>query len=129
MRQVRWLSVLMVFSLLLVFVGCSKPPEAEQKAAKAAMDAAMSAGADKYASSDLEAAKKVWDSAESQVKDKKYKEAKEGYIAATAAFEKATAAVEEGKKALADQANAALAATQEAWKNLEPTAKSMEKKM
>ncbi len=129
MRQVRLLSVLVVLSLLLVFVGCSKPPEAEQKAAKEAMDAAMSAGADKYASSDFEAAKKVWDSAESQVKDKKYKEAKEGYIAAKAAFEKAAAAVEAGKKALADQANAALAATQEAWKNLEAAAKMMEKKM
>ena len=129
MRQVRWLSVLMVLSLLLVFVGCSKPPEAEQKAAQAAMDAAMSAGADKYATADLEAAKKVWDSAESQAKDKKYKEAKESYIAAKAAFEKAAAGVEAGKKALVDQANAALAATQEAWKNLEATAKNMEKKM
>ena len=54
-------SFLMVIALALVFIGCAKPPEAEQKAAKAAIDAAVSAGADKYAAADLDAAKKVWD--------------------------------------------------------------------
>ncbi len=54
-------------------------PEAEQKAAKAAMDAAMSAGADKYAAADFDAAKKKWEGAEAQMKDKKYKEAKQAY--------------------------------------------------
>jgi PBP1b-binding outer membrane lipoprotein LpoB len=129
MKQVRLLSVLMVLALVLVVVGCSKPPEAEQKAAKAAMDAAMSAGADKYAAADFETAKKAWDTAESQVKDKKYKEAKDGYIAAKAAFEKAAGGVEAGKKAVADQVNADLAALEGAWMNLDATAKKMEKKI
>ena len=129
MKQIRLVSVLMVLSLVLVMAGCSKPPEAEQKAAKAAMDAAMSAGADKYAAADFGAAKKAWDGAESQVKDKKYKEAKEGYIAAKAAFEKAAAGVEAGKKAMVDQANAALAGTEEAWKKVEAEGKKLEKKM
>lgn len=129
MKQARLLSVLMVLALVLVVVGCSKPPEAEQKAAKTAMDAAMSAGADKYASADLGAAKKAWDTAESQMKDKKYKEAKEGYIAAKAAFEKAAGGVEAGKKAVADQVNADLAALEGAWMNLDATAKKMEKKI
>ena len=84
-------SVMMVLALALVFIGCAKPPEAEQKAAKAAMDAAVTAGADKYAVADLEAAKKLWESAEAQVKDKKYKEAKQVYVDAKAAFEKAAA--------------------------------------
>jgi PBP1b-binding outer membrane lipoprotein LpoB len=127
MKQVRWLAV--VLSLVFLFVGCSKPPEAEQKAAKAAMDAAMSAGADKYAAADLDAAKKKWDEADSQVKDKKYKEAKQTYIDAKAAFEKAEAGVEAGKKALTDQVNANLATLEGAWKNLEATAMKMEKKM
>ena len=127
MKQVRWLVV--VLSLVFLFVGCSKPPEAEQKAAKAAMDAAMSAGADKYAAADLDAAKKKWDEAESQVKDKKYKEAKQTYIDAKAAFEKAAAGVEVGKKAVSDQVNANLATLEDAWKNLEATAQKMEKKM
>ena len=129
MKQVRLLSVLMVLALVVVVVGCSKPPEAEQKAAKTAMDAAMSAGADKYATADLGAAKKAWDTAESQVKDKKYKEAKDGYIAAKAAFEKAAGGVEAGKKAVVDQVNADLAALEGAWMNLDATAKKMEKKI
>jgi PBP1b-binding outer membrane lipoprotein LpoB len=127
MKQVRWLAV--VLSLVFLFVGCSKPPEAEQKAAKSAMDAAMSAGADKYAAADFDAAKKKWDEAEAQVKDKKYKEAKPTYIDAKAAFEKASAGVEAGKKAVADQVNADLATLEGAWKNLDATAKKMEKKI
>ncbi len=122
-------SFLMVIALALVFIGCAKPPEAEQKAAKAAMDAAVSAGADKYAAADLDAAKKVWDAAEAQVKDKKYKEAKQGYVDAKAAFEKAAGAVAAGKKAVADEANAAIAALEKGWKGIEAAAKKVGKKM
>jgi hypothetical protein len=115
--------VLVVFALGMGLVGCAKPPEAEREAAKKAMDAAITGGADKYASADLEAAMKVWNTAESQMKEKKYKEAKQNYIDAKAAFEKAAAAVEAGKKAVADQANAALKALEEEWKKLGVTAK------
>jgi hypothetical protein len=121
--------VLVVLALGMSFVGCSKPPEAEKEAAKKAMDAAISAGADKYATTDLGAANKVWDTAESQMKEKKYKEAKQNYIDAKAAFEKAAAAIETGKKAVADQANAALKALEEAWEKLSATAKKMGKKL
>jgi ABC-type transporter Mla subunit MlaD len=123
------LFVLVVFGLGIVLAGCSKPPEAEKEVAKKAMDAAISVGADQYASVDLEAAKKVWDTAESQMKEKKYKEAKQSYIDAKAAFEKAAAAVEAGKKAVADQANAALKTLEEDWKKLRVTANKMEKKL
>ena len=122
-------SVMMVLALALVFIGCAKPPEAEQNAAKTAMDAAVSAGADKYAVADLEAAKKLWESAETQVKDKKYKEAKQVYVDAKAAFEKAAAAVAAGKKAATDEANAAVAALEEGWKGIEESVKKIEKKM
>ncbi len=122
-------SVMMVLALALVFIGCAKPPEAEQKAAKAAMDAAVTAGADKYAVADLDAAKKLWESAEAQVKDKKYKEAKQVYVDAKAAFEKAAAAVAAGKKAATDEANAAVAALEEGWKGIEESVKKIEKKM
>jgi len=97
---------LVVFAVGMVWVSCSKPPEAEKEAARKAMDAAFSAGADKYAPAELEAANKVWDAAEFRMKEEKYNEAKESYIGAKAAFDKATAAVEAGKKAAADQANA-----------------------
>jgi len=79
-------AVLAVFALVLVMVGCAKPPEAEKQAAKAGMDAAMTAGADKYAKGEWEGAKKAWDGAESQMNEKKYKEAKQGYEEAKAAF-------------------------------------------
>jgi hypothetical protein len=130
MRAVKlsvFVLVVLVWGILLA--ACSKPPEAEKEAAKKAMDAAISAGADKYATVDLEVAKKLWESADSKVKDKKYKEAKEDYIAAKAAFEKAAAAVEAGKKVFADQANAALKELEVAWKRLSATGKKMEKKL
>jgi PBP1b-binding outer membrane lipoprotein LpoB len=125
------LSVLafVVLALAMSWVGCSKPPEAEKEAAKKAMEDAISAGAEKYATADLEAAKKIWDTADSQMKEKKYKEAKQSYIDAKAAFEKAAAAVEAGKKAVADQANAALKTLEEDWKKLRVTADKMEKKL
>jgi hypothetical protein len=105
---------LVVFAVGMVWVSCSKPPEAEKEAARKAMDAAFSAGADKYAAAELEAANKAWDMAESQMKEEKYKEAKESYIVAKAAFDKAAAAVEAGKKAAADQANVEKEATRNA---------------
>ncbi len=130
MRSIRslvWLCV--VLTLGVVWIGCAKPPEAEREAAKKTMEEALSAGADQYAKADLESAKKNWDAAESQMKEKKYKEAKEAYIAAKAGFEKALAGVSAGKKAVADQANATLTALEGAWKNLEATAKKVEKKL
>jgi len=121
--------VFVVLAMGMSFVGCSKPPEAEKEAAKKAMDVAISAGADQYAPTDLEPAKKLWDTAETQLKEKKYKDAKESYINAKAAFEKAAAAVEEGKKAAADQANATLKAIEEEWKKFSGLAKKMGKKL
>jgi ATP-dependent exoDNAse (exonuclease V) beta subunit len=120
-------SLLVVLVFTLVFIGCAKPPEAEKQAAKAAMDAAISAGADKYATDSLDAAKKIWDTAESQMKEKKYEEAKKSYIDAATAFKKA--AMDAGKKAAADQANAALATVEGSWKNVEAMAKKVGKKL
>jgi len=107
MRMIK-LSVFVwvAFALGMAGMSCSKPPEAEKEAARKAMDAAFSSGADQYAPADLDAAVKVWDTAESQMKEEKYKEAKENYIGAKAAFERVAAAVEAGRKAAADQANA-----------------------
>lgn len=129
MKRVRFLSLFVVFSLVFAFTGCSKPPDAEKQAAKTAMDAAVSAGADRYATADLDTAKKKWDAAESLMKEKKYDEAKKAYIEAKAAFEKAAGAVATGKKAMADQANAAVAGIEEAWNRVKATSKKMEKKM
>ncbi len=120
MKKLKGFVLLMaVLALALVVFGCGKPPEAEQKAALAAKDAAVAAGADKYAVADLDAANKLWEAAEAKVKDKKYDEAKKGYVDAKAAFEKAAGAVEAGKKALADQVTAAVPEIEAAWKALQ----------
>jgi hypothetical protein len=122
-------SFMLVFALALVFIGCAKPPEAEKSAAKAAMDAAVAASADKYAAADFSAAKALWDTAEAKMNEKKYDEAKQGYINAKPAFEKAAGAAVAGKKALTDEVTAALAGLEEGWKTLAASAKNVEKKM
>ncbi len=72
MMQLKYsLSLIVFIALALVVLGCAKPPEAEKSAAKTAMDAAVSAGAGKYATADFEAAKSLWDASEAQVTEKK----------------------------------------------------------
>ena len=122
-------SFMMVLALALVFIGCAKPPDAEKSAAKTAMDTAVAAGADKYAATDFNAAKNLWDTSEAKMNEKKYEEAKQGYVNAKAAFEKAAGAAAAGKKAITDEVNAAVAGLEEGWKNLETAAKGVEKKM
>ena len=122
-------SLIIIFALTLVFIGCTKPPEAEKSAAKAAMDTAVSSGADKYAAGDLDAAKKIWGGAESQMKEKNYKEAKQGYEAAKVAFDKAAGAAEGSKKVAVAEANAVVAGLEEDWKNVKTAAKKLTKKM
>lgn len=122
-------SSIMVMALIMMFIGCAKPPEAEKAAAKAAMDTAVTAGADKYAAADFKTAQSTWDASEAQMNDKKYEEAKQGYVSAKTAFEKAAGAAAVGKKAMTDEANAAVAALEDGWKNLAAAAKGVEKKM
>jgi hypothetical protein len=128
MKHVRLsVSLLVVLALTLAFMGCAKPPEAEKQAAKSAMDAAIDAGADKYAPSWIDTANGRWDTAESQMKEKKYEEAKKSYIDAKVTFERA--AMEALKNAAVDQANATLATVEESWKNVEATAKKVGRKL
>jgi hypothetical protein len=133
-RSMFFVSLMMTVMLAVVFGGCSKPPEAEKLAAKTAMDAAVSAEAPRYASADFQAAMKIWDTSESQMKEKKYPEAKQGYIDAKAAFEKASGSVAAGKKAVVGEVNtdelkAAVARLEEDWKNLQTLAKKVEAKL
>jgi uncharacterized phage infection (PIP) family protein YhgE len=129
-----FVAVMMILAIAGMFFGCAKPPEAEKAAAKTAMDAAVSAEAPRYASADFQAAMKLSETAESQMKENKYGEAKQGYIDAKAAFEKAAGAVAAGKKALVGEVNidelkAAVARLEEDWKNLQALAKKVEAKL
>ena len=133
-RSMFFVSLMMTVMLAVVFGGCSKPSEAERSAAKTAMDVAVSAEAPRYASAGFQAAMKIWDTSESQMKEKKYAEAKQGYIDAKAAFEKASGSVAAGKKAVVGEVNtdelkASLARLEEDWKNLQTLAKKVEAKL
>ncbi|MFZ3116499.1 MAG: hypothetical protein WA133_14075 [Syntrophales bacterium] len=134
MKNAKLLTVVMILALAVTFSGCTRIPEAEKSAAKTAMDAAIAAEAPRYAHADFEAAMQLWDTSEAQVQEKKYKEAKRGYLAASAAFEKAEAAVAAGKKALvgevnADELNAAIARLEADWENLQVLAKKLGAKL
>jgi chromosome segregation ATPase len=129
MKDIKYsLSMMIVVALAFVLIGCAKPPDAEKSAAQAAMDAAIAAGADKYAGGDFDSAKGRWDSAESQMANKKYKDAKQSYIDAKSTFEMAAGNVQAGKAAI-DAVKAALPTLENGWKKLEATAKKVEKKM
>ena len=133
-RSMFFASMMMTVMMAVVFSGCAQPPEAEMAAAKTAMDAAVSAEAPRYASADFQAAMKIWDTSESQMKEKKYPEAKQGYMDAKAAFEKASGSVAAGKKAgvgevSTDELKAAVAHLEEDWKNLQTLAKKVEAKL
>jgi hypothetical protein len=134
MKIARLLIMLLILTVVGAFLGCAKPPEAEKAAAFAAKDAAVSAEAPRYASEDYSAAVKLWDAAEAQVKEKKYQEAKQGYLDAKAAFEKAAGAVAAGKKALtgevsSDELKAVVTRLEEDWQKLQALARKVETKL
>ena len=133
-RSMFFVSAMMTVIVAVAVIGCSQPPEAEKLAAKTAMDDAVSAEAPRYASADYAAAKKLWNTSETQMKEKKYPEAKQGYIDAKAAFEKASGSVAAGKKAVVgevntNELNAAVVRLEEDWKNLQVLAKKVEAKL
>lgn len=133
-RSMFFVSLMMTVIVAVAVIGCSQPPEAEKAASRTAMDDAVSAEAPRYASADYAAARKLWDTSEAQVKEKKYTEAKQGYIDAKAAFEKATGAVAAGKKAVVGEVNTdelktAVARLEEDWIKLQALAKKVEAKL
>lgn len=135
MKNAKWVvAVMMIMASVCTFIGCTNPPEAEKSAAKTAMDAAVAAEAPRYARADFEAAIKLWGASEAQMQEKKYKEAKQGYLTAKAAFEKALGAVAAGKKALAgevnpEELNAAIARLEADWENLQVLARKVDAKL
>src|SRR5262245_66036504 len=76
--SVRW-AVPVLAGVALLAAGCESPPEAEKKAADAAIAAAKSAEADKYAGQAYKAVSDLQRQADGFVSEKKYKEAKAAY--------------------------------------------------
>jgi tetratricopeptide (TPR) repeat protein len=77
MMRIRFMLTLMVISsLLVIFMGCAEPPTQEMDEAKAALEAAKTAGADRYVPDMYNAAKKALDDALALVEQGDYDEAK-----------------------------------------------------
>lgn len=123
------LVVPLALAVALSTFGCASPPTAEKKEAEDAINAAKSAGAEKYASSDFQAATSALKEAETHMGAKKYSEAKVAYVKIKDLAEKAAKAVEGGKAAMKSQVEQALNDTEKRWQALESNIKKMAKKL
>jgi hypothetical protein len=124
----RW-AVPVVAGVALLVAGCDSPPEAEQKAAAAAVAAAKSAEADKYAAPAYKAVTDLQKQAEGFMAEKKYKEAKAAYERAKGLGDDAAKAAAAGKTALKAEVEKGIAAAEAAWAGLEKQATAAAKKM
>ncbi len=113
---------------LLTFA-CASPPEAEKKAADAAVSTATAAGADKYAPSEFSAMTAAVKKAESEMSSKAYKEAKASYETVKDLAEKAAKAAAAGKAAATADAEKQIADLEGRWKELQGQAEAAGKKL
>jgi hypothetical protein len=95
---------LLVIFLLLLTAGCSEPPQKEIDQAQAAVDAARTAGADRYATADFAAAVSSLDKAREAVEQRDYRQA------LNYALDSRQRAVDAGRQAADGQARARKAA-------------------
>ena len=126
--KVRW-AVPMLAAVALLVAGCDSPPEAEKKAADAAIAAAKSAEADKYAGPAYKAVTDLQQQAESFMSEKKYKEAKAAYERAKGLGEEAAKAAVAGKAAMQAEVEKGIAAAEAAWAGVEKQGQAALKKM
>ena len=126
--SVRW-AVPMLAGVALLVAGCDSPPEAEKKAADAAIAAAKSAEADKYAAPAYKAVTDLQRQADSFMGEKKYKEAKAAYERAKGLGDDAAKAAVAGKTAMKAEVEKGIAAAEAAWAGIEKQAQAAVKKM
>jgi hypothetical protein len=111
---------LVLLFLTVLLVGCAKPPQEDIDAAKASVQGAKDAQADRYAAADLQAAEDLMNQANAEVETqngkfalfRSYDKAKELTNQAKAAGEKAKTAAIAGKEAAKKDAEEQLAAAQ-----------------
>lgn len=107
MRSV--LTMGLVLSLALVFVGCAQPPEEEINAAQAALDGAKRAEADIYAPEAYSAAKQALDDSRSKVEQKDFEGAKASALRAKEQADQAKSLADAAKPKVRDEAQALVA--------------------
>ena len=136
LSHVRVVVPLLAAVSLLTFA-CATPPEAEKKAADAAVSAATAAGAEKYAPSEFSAMTAAVKKAEYEMRNKAYKKARASYEAVKNLAERATrTAVEKAATAAAAEKAAATAEAEKQigdlegrWKELQGQAEAAGKKL
>ena len=110
-----WFGMAVLVMALVTVVACGKPPQQEIDAAKAALDAAKSAQADKWASTDYQTAESSLSAAQLEVDAqaqkwfKNYDKAKELMNTAKADAEKAATAAVANKETAKNEATTAIA--------------------
>ena len=131
-----WGIVPLLASVSLLTLACTSLPEAEKRAADAAVSAATAAGADKYAPSEFAAMMAAVKKAEYEMSNKAYKKARASYEAvkdlaekATKAAEKAAAAAAAEKAAATADAEKQIADLEGRWKELQGQAEAAGKKL
>ena len=122
-------TVPLLAAVSLLTFACASPPEAEKKAADAAVSAATAAGADKYAPSEFAAMTAAVKKAESEMSSKAYKEAKASYQTVKDLAEKATNAAAAGKVAATAEAEKQIADLEGRWKELQGRVEAVAKKL
>jgi tetratricopeptide (TPR) repeat protein len=124
----RW-AVPVLAGVALMAAGCDSPPEAEKKAADAAIAAAKSAEADKYAAPAYKAVSDLQRQADTLMGEKKYKEAKAAYERAKGLADDAGKAAVTGKAAMKSEVEKGIAAAEAAWTGIDKQAQAAVKKM
>ena len=124
-----WRVVPLLAAVSLLTFACASPPEAEKKAADAAVSTATAAGADKYAPSEFSAMTAAVKKAESEMSSKAYKEAKASYETVKDLAEKAAKAAAAGKAAATADAEKQIADLEGRWKELQGQAEAAAKKL
>jgi hypothetical protein len=113
------LTILAIFSVLLMAIACSKPPVEEKKAAEEALKTAITTGADKYSVEDFNSASNVFNEANAKFAEKKNSDSKELYIKAKSMYEKAAQGIEDGKAKMKEENAAMIKESQKKWKELQ----------
>jgi hypothetical protein len=121
------LSLLAAVSVLAL--ACASPPDAEKRAADAAVSAATAAGAEKYAPGEFAAMTASLKKAEAEMSDKSYKEAKASYEATKDLADRAARAAEAGKAAAKADAEKQLADLEARWRDLQARAEAATRRL
>lgn len=127
MNRKTGLSALVV--ILLFLTSCAKAPMKEKAAAEQARMAALAADAEHYARATMTSAQKLWDQAETFLKQKRYAAAKKAYRIARKAYEKAADLVSQNKDVMVSAVNEGVTEADQEWQSMSKKVDQMGKRM